>query len=458
MAGTPNTLPESEDGDHPPPSVPHLFVVLHAHAPLDPPSRHRLDGVSLVTLGRGNSGDGGEHASWNRSGGRAATLALHFADPRCSQAHARISKVLSQYVIEDLGSRNGTLVNGAKIERANLEDGDLVEVGHTFLIYRELPADPDAPADTIARESNLPGHATLLPDLAAELDKLARVARTRESVLVVGETGTGKELAARAVHDGSGRRGDFVAVNCAALPEAMVEAELFGHRRGAFSGAVADRLGLVRAADKGTLFLDEIGDLRLSSQAALLRVLQEHQVTPVGAEKPVDVDLRVVCATHRSLESLVESGGFRADLLARLRGFTFELPPLRARREDLGLIVAALLRDKHADGAGSVRLSAAAARTLLTVEWPHNVRELEKALGAAIALAGGEVVRREHVPQPSREAVAAPARPVDRELVEGLLREHRGNISAVARALGKGRTQVHRYLERFGIDPVRFRT
>jgi transcriptional regulator with AAA-type ATPase domain len=467
MNATTTTLPRSVDESSDGARVPYLFAVFRADRPLAPPTRHALARLAEVRLGRASGGP----TSWTRE---RDALDLRIDDARMSSAHAKISRALHRFAIEDLGSRNGTLVNGARVERAALSDGDLIELGHSFFIFRELPDVPGAPLDERVEIGDGPaGLATVRPDLAAEMQRLRLAAASRETVMILGESGTGKELVARAIHALSGRRGDLVAVNCGALPESMVEAELFGHRRGAFSGAVSDRPGLVRSADGGTLFLDEVGDLRLTSQAALLRVLQEQEVMPVGGERPVKVDLRVVCATHQPLDQLVATGGFRGDLYARLRGFVLRLPPLRARREDFALMAGELLRRVAGDRAEKVELSGTAARALLLHTWPQNVRELEKALGTALALAAGGAVRREHLPEnvlhPAPAATAAAARggpdeggdaddaPMDRERLVALLEEHRGNLAAVARAVGKGRTQVQRWVARFGVDPDQFR-
>jgi DNA-binding NtrC family response regulator len=289
------------------------------------------------------------------------------------------------------------------------------------------------------------------------------------SDILRGETGTGKEVLARAVHELSGRPGALIAVNCGALPPTLLESELFGYRKGAFSSAVEDRPGLVRAADRGTLFLDEIGDLPLSSQAALLRVLQEREVMPLGGTRAVKVDLRVVCATHRDLEDQVARAQFRADLYARLSGHTFAIPALRERREDLGLLTAALLRRIAPDQ--DVRLEPEAVRAICRHSWPLNVRELEKCLASAVVLARGAAIGLEHLPAAIGAGVAITGEPGDgaaidaaklrrldrREQLAAALQAHRGNISAVARALGKARSQVQRWLHDFGLDPEQYR-
>jgi transcriptional regulator with GAF, ATPase, and Fis domain len=255
-----------------------------------------------------------------------------------------------------------------------------------------------------------------------------------------------------------------VPVNCGALPENLVESELFGYKKGAFSGAQTDHPGLVRAADGGTLFLDEIGDLPASSQAALLRVLQEREVMPVGGTRAVPIDLRVVAATHRDLDEMVADQAFRHDLFARLAGFRIQVPPLGERRADLGVLIGALHeRLFPADHPG---FDIDAARLLLRYPWPLNVRELEQALATAQVLAGTELVRAEHLPDTVRSGRPPGApRPVVlseldqkvRDQVVAALREHQGNVSAVARALDKDRKQIQRWIKRFGLDPATYR-
>jgi transcriptional regulator of acetoin/glycerol metabolism len=454
MVLTRPTEPGSVDLPQPFECGPALFVVLHAHAPARGASRHSLLGMTAVTIGRGDPPSVRRVPTPN-----GCELELRLADPRASARHARLIRAGEDWQLEDCGSRNGSFVNGEPTRRALLAEGDLIEMGSTFLSF--------GACGTLAALDVHAIEGTILPELAHTFAGLAVVARAGECVLVRGESGSGKELVARRVHELSGRRGPFVAVNCGALPESMVEAELFGHRRGAFSGATSDRAGLVRSSSGGTLFLDEIGDLRLGSQAALLRVLQEHVVTPVGSDAPEPVDLRVVCATHRDLEALVARGGFRADLLARLRGFVVELPALRHRRVDLGLLVAALLRKHVPAPAPRPALSSSAARALLTYDWPSNVRELEKCLTTALALAEGGTIRSAHLPEALRAPTLPPAplRAHDvvavgeprRDRLTRLMREHEGNIAAVARALGKARTQVHRWLDRYQLDPDDFR-
>ena len=392
---------------------------------------------------------------------------LSFADERMSALHARLRRVLGRWVVEDAGSKNGVRVQGTPQRRAVLNPGDAIECGQTFLVFDEHAADEPPPA--LPPGAAELGCQSFHPELLSGWSALARVAPTRVPVMLQGETGTGKELAARALHVWSGRSGPFVAVNCGALPEQLAESELFGVRRGAFTGAVEDRPGLVRVSSGGTLLLDEVGELPASVQVKLLRVLQENEVQPVGAAQPVRVDLRVVTATHRGLAALVEEGTFRGDLFARLTGLEVELPPLRDRRADLGLLIPTLLR--RAGAPAGVRLSREAARALFRWSWPHNVRELEKALALAVALAGEGRIELAHLPETVRTApeprpdpmAGSTARPLSEadvtrrtELIE-LLRTHRGNVSAVARQMGVARMQIQRWCRRFHLDPASFR-
>ena len=439
-----------------------LILLFEPERPLAGSARFWLDRVDRVVIGRG-----AERAAERGTDAGARTLELRVPDPRMSATHARLVKALGRWIIVDADSHNGTVVNDSFATRHTLADGDLLELGDTLFLFRHRPAAADSRDDLRAPA---PGLETLVDGLAAEYATLADLATAPVSIVLGGETGTGKEVVARAVHTLSKRTGPFIAVNCGALPATLIETELFGYRKGAFSGAAEDRPGLIRAADRGTLFLDEIGDLPLASQAAFLRVLQEREVTAVGATRPVAVDIRLMAATHRDLDVLVAEGRFRADLRARIAGHELTLPPLRERVEDIGLLTAALLA-RLGPRAARVRFASDAARVLFTHHWPLNVRELEKALGSATALAKDGVLRLGDLPdavqeraRPAPQPVASEAVPLSpdelarRDELIALLREHAGNVSAVARALGKARMQIHRWCHRFAIDLDDFRT
>ncbi len=438
--------------DEVPIPVPQLIISLDCDHPLTPPSRHLLDGLDDVTFGRGER--------LIRRDGRS--LALRLPDPRMSSDHGRLVRENGGWILDDPRSKNGCVVNGHMTRRRALVDGDILELGHTFCLFRVAPASsggPDLGADELAAAS--PDLASFAGDLERAFLRIARIAATDVPVLILGETGTGKEVVARAVHEMSERRGPFVAVNCGALSATLLEAELFGARKGSFSGATVDRPGLVRAAEGGTLFLDEIAELRPASQAAFLRVLQEREVVSIGDTRPTKVDVRFAAATHRQLDDMIDGGTFRRDLYARLYGYVVELPPLRQRREDLGLLVRALLR--RIPGGDRAKLTAAAARLLFRHDWPLNVRELEKALASAVALAEGRAILPEDLPEPVRREpalrppIAGASPPVLdddalRARLVALLESNEGNVAAVARAMGKERMQIHRWARRFQLD------
>jgi DNA-binding NtrC family response regulator len=432
---------------------PCLYLVLEAGRPRAGSLRLSLHGIDEVHVGRGDA------RSWTRrSENGVDRLELQVPDRHLSGEHFRLLRVGNTLLAEDRGSKNGTLVRGTPAAREPVHDGDLIQAGETFFVYRDGALPEHAhPAVELGAAAGSGALATLVPAFAEQLERIRSVAPTDVPVVLHGETGTGKELIARALHGLSGREGPFVAVNCGALPATLVESELFGYRKGAFSGALEDRPGLVRSAAQGTLFLDEIGDLPLVAQASLLRVLQEREVRPVGGTAPVSVDVRVVCATHRDLRAMVVEGTFRADLLARLAGFTAELPPLRDRREDLGLIASTLLA-RLAPGERPVRFTPGAARVLLEFPWPGNVRELEQALARALALAGGERIAEEHLDLKSMPAAPPPSRkPLSEEdlkLRDELLRTLEavgGNVSEAARVMHKDRKQIRRWIDRFGL-------
>jgi len=294
------------------------------------------------------------------------------------------------------------------------------------------------------------------PRLDRQIERAARLVDTPVSILLTGETGSGKEYFAKAMHEASQRRGKpFVAVNCAAIPESLIESELFGHLPGSFSGAAPKgKRGLIAEADGGTLFLDEIGDMPLALQARLLRVLAEREVLPVGATRPLPVDIRVIAATHADLEALVRAAQFRDDLYYRLAGAHLQLPPLRERR-DLPWLLQRLLRE----GTPAVQLSADAEARLRGWPWPGNLRELRNVIEFARAVCRGGVIEVHDLPDHLMVAAAAAdtaapsALPADAQLLLQYLRAARWNVSAVAHQMGLSRMTVYRRMKRWGIDP-----
>ncbi|WP_170319620.1 sigma 54-interacting transcriptional regulator [Polyangium spumosum] len=381
-------------------------------------------------------------------------------DGRASRLHATLHRgALGMLRIVDEKSRNGTYVNGRRVEEASLADGDVLSVGDSHFVVRLEPEDlGDAPVPALVGTA---------PCMRALRRAIHEVAPTRATVSILGESGCGKEVVARALHDLGRPQGPFVAVNCSAIPETLAESQLFGHVAGAFTGAVA-RPGLFRAAHGGTLFLDEIGDLPPALQPKLLRAIEDHAVLPVGATSPIACDVRIVAATNRDLRAAVEGGAFRGDLFARISTFLLEIPPLRARRED---ILELLL---HALGAPRRRLSSALAEALLLHPWPFNVREV-LALAAQLRIRGGsadvldlDLVEGRLTPAPAatgdtdedderEEAAAEKEPPPGRVELEALLQKHRGVVADVARVMRRSRKQVYRWITEHGVDVRRFR-
>ena len=446
---------------------PFLFRIASADDLVQPPARYSIAPFQSIAVGR---------AATFSADRRGNALHIGLGDPFASSRHAHLDRRDGAWRLRDEGSRNGTLVNGKRIpagEQVHLREGDLLEIGHTFFLFRAAARGiAGGNLEPIAGGSD---PSTLQPEWEFELSKAARLACTAHEVLIQGESGVGKEVLAQLLHQKSARPGPLVTVNCAALPESLFEDELFGHVRGAFSGAHAERQGLIRAANGGTLFLDEVAEMPLVLQAKLLRVLEDHQVRPLGAEKEIPVDVRVIAASHRDLDGLVAQGAFRHDLLARLGLLSLRVPALRERREDLGLLIRAVLRGGRLP-LERVRFDRDALRLVLRYPWPLNVRELRRALLAATDLAaageGGVVTLYPHdLPPAVRELREGPASPADpatardpapkaltpaelqlRDSLVDHLRRANGNVAAVARQMRKGRTQIHRWIARYGID------
>lgn len=436
-----------------PADVGHSYRVLLVSAP-------GLRGVDTCVLG----GEGVQVGRLPRGTGRSWVL----EDKEVSRAHAALEpRGEGVFVVRDLGSHNGTFVNGDRIEEKQLADGDVLRFGSHLAVFQELAPDE---FDLLTTAQRFPQGAMVGEGvrLLAVRRGIARAAQVQVPALILGESGVGKELVAREIHEQSGRSGHFVAVNCAALPQTLVESELFGHARGAFTGAGSANRGLFEEAEGGTLLLDEIGDMPVELQAKLLRALATGEVRPVGTSRARSVDVKLVAATNVDLEQAVRAGTFRGDLYSRLLGATVDVPPLRARREDIPLLVRHFLgRD--------VELEADAVEALLVHHWPFNVRELEQTMGLIGDLGQDATLRFEHLParfHRKRSATGAPApapapedplaqidpggTPSRQELVAAL-EHYRGNIKQVAAFFGRDRRQIYRWAERFDVDPERYR-
>jgi len=292
-----------------------------------------------------------------------------------SRRHAEFFHEGPVCALADTGSKNGVFLNGRAVAHATLSSGDVIRFGDALGIFTHV-SDVSTPLDT-------GGLAFAIPELSA-------IAASSLPVVLVGETGVGKERAAEAIHRASGRPGPLHAVNCAAIPETLAEAALFGHKKGAFTGAESAALGHFRAADGGTLFLDELQDLPTKVQALLLRVLQEGLVYPVGETKPLAVDVRIIAASQRSLDELVTQQRLREDLAMRLSGFIVHIPPLRERRADVSSLLRHFLQVYAQGTEGPLDVEVRCLEDLLLHDWPGNVRELEFLVRRLIALSGSE--------------------------------------------------------------------
>jgi len=357
-------------------------------------------------------------------------------------------------VLVDLGSRNGVYVNGERVTSRALGPGDVVRLGGWVGVMSGNPG----PCEEIA--PGLFGG----PRLRDALVPLRKAASSDLPVVLQGETGTGKEVVARSLHGWSGRSGPLVAVNCASLPESLAEAELFGYRRGAFTGADRASPGFFRSAEGGTLLLDEVSDLPLPVQAKLLRVLEQREVQPLGEARAVPVDVRVIVAGQRSLRDEVREGRFRADLLARLEGVTVVLPPLRERREDVLTLFSHVLR-LLAEGRAPA-IEADFAERLCQHDWPFNVRELVLLARRLLVLAGETAtLRAEHLPElmtggsVEQRPSAAPAKgargtaePVELPALLSALRASGGNVAQASAMLGITRQRAYRLMEGGAVD------
>lgn len=399
-------------------------------------------------------------------------------DSLVSSHHADILAQDRGDVLIDRGSRNGTYVNGARITERVLRDGDLIELGRSLLCYRRADSETARELCSSATSISLGPTRTRCPEMMALSRNLRSIASTRESVLLLGETGTGKEIAAAAIHAQSGRTGALRILDCGAIPENLFESELFGHRRGAFTGAVESHVGEIVRAQHGTLFLDEVANMSSAAQAKLLRVLEDNQVTAVGSAKKESIDVRWIAATN---VDLFHSQHFRRDVLQRLAGFVAWLPPLRERREDLGVLTAHLLRQA---GITRAAMTVTAARPFFTGEFLGNIRQLRNELRSAATLAGERPIESAHMsaveasrtggqkvastrvsssqdtPPTSSPGVgsqATAARSPDAAEISGALNATQGNVVRAAQLLQTHPRQLYRWIDRYKIALDDFR-
>jgi DNA-binding NtrC family response regulator len=426
-----------------------LILAGHAQKPL-PLDRPRISiVVDEMDIGRDLASE-----SWSTD----------FDDPMMSRRHARITRgPAGDYFVSDLGSTNGTWHNGSAVPvgtSAKLEPGSILVLGGHVFVFRRLSQE-----DFVAIREDWSCPFGPVPTLSAVLAqlvrKLSRLAPSDVDILLAGETGVGKEVHAEAIHRASGRKGPFIAINCAAIPDNLVESELFGYARGAHSTADRGKSGLIEQAEGGTLFLDEIGEMSQTAQTKLLRFLQSREFLTLGTTRSRRLDVRVIAATNRAVEAQDAAQGLRYDLAARLGPEPLNLPPLRERPEDIGLLAAYVAR-------AEIELAAEAFQALFLHSWKGNVRELEKVVTLARVLAGeGALIGLEHLPEPLVAAAKIeppPQKPPvqrkrpTREELRTLLARNGGDVARMAREIGRQRTLVWRWLRENQLRPDDYRS
>ena len=394
---------------------------------------------------------------------------LHLQDPAVSRLHATIVLIGDSFVVRDRGSSNGTFLGGTQIMEAHVPLGSVLTLGDTTLAIHPRYYTREVSPSRQHSFGELRGVSIAMREVFAILEQ---VAPSEVSVLIEGESGTGKELAARSIHQASSRRDEpYVVFDCTSIPHSLAESELFGHKRGAFSGAVSDRIGAFGRADGGTICLDEIGELPAELQPKLLRVLESGEVRPVGSDEPRKLDVRVIASTNRDLQAEASRGNFRPDLLYRLEVVRVRIPPLRHRPQDIPALVAHFLEGRLPPGD---EICGDNLESLMSYSWPGNVRELRNTIDRAVALAA----RREE-PAPTFDQLVfnlgpAPSSPItigtdypgvssplpykqakaqllssfERAYVEALMRRHQGSVTKAAEAAGLSRKHLYSLLER----------
>jgi two-component system, NtrC family, response regulator AtoC len=395
--------------------------------------------------------------------GRAAEADLVLDHPSVSRRHATLHAG-TPLSLEDHGSANGTFIDGQKVEPGStspIAPGMVVELGAAMLVLRGASSSDTKRADPALDVPDAD------PPMAEVYELIDVVAKSKLTVLLIGETGVGKEVLARRVHSASPRANQpFTTLNCAALVENLLESELFGHERGAFTGATHAKAGLVEAASGGTLFLDEVGELTPSTQAKLLRVLEAGEVTRVGAVKAIAVDVRFVCATNRSLGAMVDEGRFRRDLYFRLDGLTIDVPPLRERKSEIVHLARRFLEEAAADAHRSPpTLSPETIERLTSHDWPGNVRELKNVIARSLLFCKGDILLAselriaggvgESVRPAGPTGTSALALEEKRKRVQEALEKSLWNQTRAAALLGVTRRTLHNWLDELAIPRAR---
>lgn len=384
--------------------------------------------------------------------GREPNNTIQIQDPFISNRHLRIEKRARGYLLRDMQSRNGTYINGTGVIEAYLQNNDKLLVGETLFVFSKLKQQ-QSPLKSDNEKWNM------------QLQRLPAIANTDFTVLILGPSGSGKEVISHWIHKNSNRRKEaYVTINCGALSENLIESELFGHVRGAFTGATEDRKGAFEAARGGTLFLDEIGDLPLSLQPKLLRALENCEIRPVGSDKNIKTDVRIVAATHKNLKQKVLKKEFREDLYHRLNICRVTPPPLIQRMEDFEGLLYQFSREQK------VGFTFRAIESLKNHTWPGNIRELKNLITRAAAYFPGQRIEEEHLPQllentieeeetylHSAEAELPPLKEIERNLILSKLQKHFGNQRKVADELKMPKSTLHDKLKIYQIDAAIFK-
>jgi DNA-binding NtrC family response regulator len=382
---------------------------------------------------------------------------LVLTDPTVSRSHAAVEEKAGGYVLRDLDSTNGTFLDGVRIREGYLAPGSLIRLGQSELTFSPIEERIETVKSSSDRFGDLIGLSAPMREVFGILE---RVAPTDITVLIHGETGTGKELAAHAIHGRSRRAGGpFVVFDCGAVAANLIESELFGHEKGAFTDAVKSRQGAFELADGGTLFLDEVGELTSSLQPKLLRALDQHEVKRVGAEQPVTVNVRVVAATNRDLEKEVKAGRFREDLFYRLSAVSVYLPPLRKRKEDIEPIAGHLLAQISAEVGKKLKgLSPEAAEALRAYPWPGNARELKNVLGRAAALSDGGRIEVKDLflsqgkrPDTFHGLSGKTLDEIEKAAIYATLKSVSGNKTEAAKVLGIAYSTLYEKMKKYGM-------
>ncbi len=403
-----------------------------------------------------------------RIGGHSSNDLKLSEDRTASRHHFEVQYTERGYLLIDLNSTNGTWLDGRRVERAYLSQGSQIRAGQTVITFAPIDEEVTVEPDLEGELCGMIGQSVKMRQIFGLIRKIAPM---DVSVVIQGETGTGKELVARAIHELSPRKsGPMVVLDCGAIPPNLIESELFGHEKGAFTGALQARAGAFERANGGTIFLDELGELRTDLQPKLLRVLENREVRRVGGNEVMEVDVRVIAATNRDLVKEIQSGNFREDLYFRLSVINIQLPPLRMRREDIPAIIKKALADPEVTSRhGRKVLSPAAMSMVQAYAWPGNIRELMNVVSHVLTFSDGEVIEVSHLPPrllgTQKEAPLAfnehlSFKDAKEQLLENFEREYLGqvlkrcdgNISRAARESGLHRKSIERLVKKYQLD------